>query len=157
MDVLNHIDGQAAAAAGGEWLDDVEPATGRVYARVASSDARDVELAVRAAARAFPAWSATPTTKRSRLLREIARLIERDQEVLARAESIDSGKPLALAAEVDIPRAAANFAFFADAITQWSSDLHPTDDAALNYTLRQPLGPVACISPWNLPLYLLTW
>ena len=157
MDALNHIDGKPTPAVGGEWLEDHEPATGQPYARIASSDARDVDLAVRAAGKAFPAWAATPAVQRSRILRRIADLIDRDRARLARAESIDSGKPVALANEVDIPRAAANFAFFADAITQWSSDLHATDEAAINYTLRQPLGPVACISPWNLPLYLLTW
>ena len=157
MDALNYLDGQFATAASGEWLDNVEPATGAVYGRVASSDARDVGLAVCAAARAFPAWSSTPASARSRLLRQLARLIDRDLEKLARAESIDTGKPISLARSVDIPRAAANFDFFADAITQWSTECHPMGEVALNYTLRQPLGVVACISPWNLPLYLLTW
>lgn len=157
QDVLNFIDGRHAPAASGEWLDDVDPATGEKYARVASSDARDVDRAVSAAARAFPAWSKAPVAERSQSLRRLARLIERDLEKLARAESVDSGKPLALARSVDIPRAVQNFDFFADAVTQFSSEAHPTDEVALNYTLRQPLGPVACISPWNLPLYLLTW
>jgi len=157
QDVLNFIDGRHAPAACGEWLDDVDPATGETYARVASSDARDVDRAVAAALRAFPAWAATPAAERSKLLRRLARLIERDLEKLARAESIDSGKPLSAARTVDIPRAVQNFDFFADAVTQFSSEAHPTDEVALNYTLRQPLGPVACISPWNLPLYLLTW
>ena len=157
QDVLNFIDGRHAPAACGEWLDDVDPATGETYARVASSDRRDVDRAVAAALRAFPAWAATPAAERSKLLRRLARLIERDLEKLARAESIDSGKPLSAARTVDIPRAVQNFDFFADAATQFSSEAHPTDEVALNYTLRQPLGPVACISPWNLPLYLLTW
>ena len=157
QDVLNTIDGRQQAAAGGEWLDDVDPATGETYARVASSDARDVDQAVAAAVRAFPAWSRTPASDRSRALRRLARLIERDLEKLARAESIDSGKPLTLARTVDIPRAVQNFDFVADATTQFSSEAHPTEEIALNYTLRQPLGAVACISPWNLPLYLLTW
>jgi aminomuconate-semialdehyde/2-hydroxymuconate-6-semialdehyde dehydrogenase len=157
QDVLNFIDGRHAPAACGEWLDDVDPATGETYARVASSDGRDVDRAVAAALRAFPAWAATPAAERSKLLRRLARLIERDLEKLARAESIDSGKPLSAARTVDIPRAVQNFDFFADAVTQFSSEAHPTDEVALNYTLRQPLGPVACISPWNLPLYLLTW
>jgi aminomuconate-semialdehyde/2-hydroxymuconate-6-semialdehyde dehydrogenase len=155
VDALNYIDGNHVAAA--EWLDNVEPATGAPYGRVASSDAADVERAVAAASRAFPAWSTTPAAQRARLLRRVARLIERDQERLARAESVDSGKPIALARSVDIPRAAQNFDFFADAISQWQSEAHPTDEVALNYTLRQPLGVVGCISPWNLPLYLLTW
>jgi len=157
QDVLNFIDGRHAPAACGEWLDDVDPATGETYARVASSDARDVERSVAAALHAFAAWSMTPVVERSKLLRRLARLIERDLEKLARAESIDSGKPLSAARTVDIPRAVQNFDFFADAVTQFSSEAHPTDEVALNYTLRQPLGPVACISPWNLPLYLLTW
>jgi aminomuconate-semialdehyde/2-hydroxymuconate-6-semialdehyde dehydrogenase len=157
MDVLNYIDGVFHPAVSGRWLDNHEPATGQVYGRVPDSDAADVERAVGAAARAFPAWAATPAATRSRLLRNLARLIERDLERLARAESVDTGKPLGLARTVDIPRAAQNFEFFADAITQFSTECHPMEDVALNYTLRQSLGVVACISPWSLPLYLLTW
>ena len=155
QDVLNYIDGRHVAAA--TFLDDVDPATGQVYARVASSEAADVDRAVAAAARAYPAWAAAGATFRSKALRRIARLIERDLEKLARAESVDCGKPLTVARAVDIPRAVQNFDFFADAATQFGSEAHATDDVALNYTLRQPLGAVACISPWNLPLYLLTW
>src|SRR6266850_3334123 len=157
QDVLNFIDGRHAPAVSGEWLDDVDPATGEPYARVASSDGADVDRAVASAVRAFAGWSTTPATERSKLLRQLARLIERDLEKLARAESIDSGKPLSVARTFDIPRAVQNFDFFAEAVTQFSSEAHPTDEVALNYTLRQPLGAVACISPWNLPLYLLTW
>jgi aminomuconate-semialdehyde/2-hydroxymuconate-6-semialdehyde dehydrogenase len=155
VDALNYIDGRHVAAA--EWLENVDPAAGAPYGRVASSDSADVERAVAAARRAFPAWSATPVAQRSRLLRAVARLIERDKDRLARAEAVDGGKPIALASSIEVPRAAQNFEFFADAITQWHSEAHPTDEVALNYTLRQPLGVVACISPWNLPLYLLTW
>jgi len=155
VDALNYIDGKHVAAA--EWLDNVDPAAGAPYGRVASSDAADVERAVAAARRAFPAWAATPVGQRSRLLRAVARLIDRDKDRLARAEAIDGGKPVTLASSIEVPRAAQNFDFFADAITQWHSEAHPTDEVALNYTLRQPLGVVACISPWNLPLYLLTW
>jgi aminomuconate-semialdehyde/2-hydroxymuconate-6-semialdehyde dehydrogenase len=157
QEALNFIEGRQAPAASGEWLDDVDPATGATYARIASSDGRDVDRAVGAAVRAFPGWSTTPAAERSKLLRRLARLIERDLEKLARAESVDSGKPLSAARAVDIPRAVQNFDFFADAVTQFASEAHPTDELALNYTLRQPLGVVACISPWNLPLYLLTW
>ena len=105
QDVLNFIDGRHASAVSGEWLDDVDPATGETYARVASSDGRDVDRAVAAALHAFPAWSATPALERSKLMRRLARLIERDLDSLARFESIDSGKPLSLARTVDIPRA----------------------------------------------------
>src|SRR6266851_3996580 len=100
---------------------------------------------------------AQAAAQRSRLLRTVARLIERDRDRLARAEALDGGKPVALASSVEVPRAAQNFEFFADAVTQWHSEAHATDEVALNYTLRQPLGVVGCISPWNLPLYLLTW
>jgi len=157
QEVLNFIDGRHAAATSGEWLDDVDPAVGAPYARVASSDARDVDKAVAAAVRAFPAWSSAGSAARSSALRRIARLIERDLTELARAESVDGGKPLSAAQSVDIPRAVQNFDFFADAATQFSSEAHPAEEVALNYTLRQPLGAVACISPWNLPLYLLSW
>src|SRR6059058_1428919 len=157
MDALNFIDGRHVPAQGGEWIENYEPATGAPYGKVASSDARDVQAAVAAAQEAFPAWSSLPAQERSRRLRNIARLIERDKDRLARAESIDCGKPITLASELEIPRAALNLDFFADAATQFSSEAHPAGDVALNYTLRQPLGVVGCISPWNLPLYLLTW
>jgi aminomuconate-semialdehyde/2-hydroxymuconate-6-semialdehyde dehydrogenase len=157
QDVLNFIDGSFHPAAEGGWLENFEPATGQVYGRVPDSGQADVERAVQAAARAFPAWAATPAPTRSRLLRNLARLIERDLEKLARAEAVDTGKPVGLARTVDIPRAAQNFEFFADAATQFSTEAHPMEETAINYTLRQPLGVVGCISPWNLPLYLLTW
>jgi aminomuconate-semialdehyde/2-hydroxymuconate-6-semialdehyde dehydrogenase len=157
VDALNFIDGRHVPAQGGEWLDNYEPATGAPYGRVASSDGRDVQAAVSAAQKAFAAWSSMPAQDRSRRLRAIARLIERDRDRLARAESVDSGKPITLATDLEIPRAALNFDFFADAATQFASEAHPAGDVALNYTLRQPLGVVGCISPWNLPLYLLTW
>jgi aminomuconate-semialdehyde/2-hydroxymuconate-6-semialdehyde dehydrogenase len=114
---------------------------------------------VEAAQKAFEGWRSTSARERSLLLRRVSELIERDMESLARAESVDSGKPLGLARVMDIPRAAQNFAFFADAITQLPSEAHVMDEeeSALNYTLRDPLGVVGCISPWNLPLYLFSW
>lgn len=157
MRLKNFVGGRFLDAASGRTLADFEPATGREHSRVPDSDARDVDAAARAAAAAFPAWAATPAVQRSRLLREVARAVEKRLPELARAESIDTGKPLSLASSVDIPRAASNFAFFADAATQFSTECHAADDVAVNYTLRRPLGPVACISPWNLPLYLLSW
>lgn len=155
--VLNYIGGELLPARGGTWLDKPEPATGKSYAQVPDSDEGDVQRAVEAASRAFPAWSATPAAERSRMLRRIADTIRQRLPDFARAESIDSGKPLTVASTVDIPRSILNFEFFADAVTQFSSEAHATDGVALNYTLRSPLGVVGCISPWNLPLYLLTW
>src|SRR5437667_5292226 len=153
----NFIDGQFVEPLGGRYLDNVEPATGKAYSQVADSDSRDVELAVAAADKAFASWSRSSGTDRSRILLRIADLIERDLEKLARAESIDTGKPLSLARGLDIPRAASNFRFFATAILHTESEAHITDGVAFNYTLRQPRGIAGLISPWNLPLYLLSW
>jgi aminomuconate-semialdehyde/2-hydroxymuconate-6-semialdehyde dehydrogenase len=155
--IPNFIGGEHRPAVADRWLENVEPATGRVYSEVAASDAADVDTAVRAAVDAYPGWSTTPAAERSRLLLEIASRIERDLERFARAESIDTGKPVGLARTVDIPRAVANFRFFATAVLHWSSEAHPMDGRALNVTLRRPRGVAGLISPWNLPLYLLTW
>ena len=153
----NLIDGRILAPAHGAYLDVFEPATGAVFALCPDSGASDVDAAIAAATRAAPGWGATPADERARLLNRLADLVERDLEDLARLESRDSGKPVALARSLDIPRAISNLRFFAAAITQWPSEAHPMEDRALNYTLRRPLGVVACISPWNLPLYLFTW
>src|SRR5216110_696151 len=155
--IQNFIDGEFVEPLDGKYLDNIEPATGKPYAIVPDSEARDVELAVTAAERAFPTWSKTSAADRSRILLRIADLIERDLEKLARAESIDTGKPLSLARSLDIPRAASNFRFFATAILHTESEAHLTDNVAFNYTLRQPRGIAGLISPWNLPLYLLSW
>jgi aminomuconate-semialdehyde/2-hydroxymuconate-6-semialdehyde dehydrogenase len=155
--IQNFIGGEFVEPVGGKYLDNIEPATGKSYSQVADGDARDVVLAVTAAEKAFPDWSHTPAAERSRFLLRIADLIERELEKLARAESIDTGKPLSLARTLDIPRAASNFRFFATAILHTESEAHMTDNVAFNYTLRQPRGIAGLISPWNLPLYLLSW
>ncbi len=156
-EVLNYINGALRPAVGGTWLDDHAPATGQVFARIADSDARDVDLAVQAAQAALPAWKALGAQGRSDVMMRVADLMQRDLEALARAESIDNGKPVALARRMDIPRAIANFRFFAGAVVHWSSEAHLMDDIAVNWTDRQPVGVAGCISPWNLPLYLFTW
>src|SRR5690606_40479375 len=94
---------------------------------------------------------------RAGCLMQLADLIEAEVDALAQLESRDSGKPVSLARRLDIPRAIANLRFFASAITQWASEAHVSGTQTLNITLRQPLGVVGCISPWNLPLYLFTW
>ncbi len=155
--IRNFIDGGFVEPASGKYLDNIEPATGKSYSQVADSDARDVDRAVAAAQNAFPDWSQTTAADRSRILLRIADIIERDLEKFARAESIDTGKPISLARTLDIPRAAANFRFFATAILHAENEAHMTDGAAFNYTLHQPRGVAGLISPWNLPLYLLSW
>src|ERR1041384_4141875 len=157
LQIQNFIDGKLTPPSTGRYLDNIEPATGQPYSLVPDSDGRDVETAVAAADKAFLAWSKTPAADRSRLLLRIADLIERDLEKLARAESVDTGKPLSLARSLDIPRAASNFRFFATAILHTENEAHVTDGVAFNSTLRQPRGIVGLISPWNLPLYLLSW
>jgi len=157
MRIVNFIGGQFRPPASNEYFDDINPATAEVIAEVPDSDGRDIDDAGSAAKAAFPGWSRTPAAERSNLLLKLADLIERNLDELAKTESIDNGKTLSLAKRLDIPRAVANFRFFATAILHQSSEAHITDAAALNYTLRQPLGVVGLISPWNLPLYLLSW
>jgi len=157
MEIANFINGEFVPPRSGAYFDDINPATAEVIAAIPDSDERDVDDAVRAAKAAFPSWSRKPAAERSNLLLKLANLIEKNLDELARAESIDNGKTISLAKRLDIPRAVANFRFFATAILHQSSDAHVMDEAALNYTLRQPLGVVGLISPWNLPLYLLSW
>src|SRR5690606_10743784 len=156
-DLLNLIDGELVPAASGRWLTNEEPATGKTSGRLPDSDAQDIARAVEAAERAFPAWSRLLPEVRARHLRRLAEAVERELDFLAEAESADTGKPITLARKVDIPRAASNLSFYADAATQFASESHAMGPHALHYTLRQPLGVVGAISPWNLPLYLLTW
>ncbi|MEO6264018.1 MAG: aldehyde dehydrogenase [Luteimonas sp.] len=156
MRLTHWIDGEAREAAGGRWCDVFDPATAKAFAQVADGDAQDVEVAVVAAQRAFPAWSTLPNSERARWLEKLADALEARLDDFAHAESRDSGKPIHLAREVEIPRAISNLRFFAHAATQFASESHH-GQAGLNYTLRQPLGVVGTISPWNLPLYLFTW
>ncbi|MBM2840425.1 MAG: Aldehyde dehydrogenase, partial [Bacteroidetes bacterium] len=155
--ILNYIDGKLVPPVSGQYLDNYDPAIGQAYSLVPDSDSRDIDAAVAIAERAFTSWSRTPTEQRSRMLFRIADLIDRDLEKFVLAESIDNGKPVSQARSLDIPRAVSNFRFFASAITQFSSEAHPMEDSAINYTLRNPIGVVGCISPWNLPLYLFSW
>lgn len=158
LEISNYINGDFVEAIGQQQLDNVEPATGKVYGKLPRSSQEDVNLAVEAAEKAFPKWKLSTLEYRSKILQHIADLIEAKAEDLARAESKDNGKPITLAAKVDIPRAAYNFSFFAKAITQFSSEAHESVGLhSINFTLRKPLGVVGCISPWNLPLYLFTW
>ncbi len=153
----NYIDGRLVPPGSGEYLEGIEPATGKPYALTPDSREPDVNCAVDAAARAFPAWSRATAAERSGVLLRIADLIEQNLDHFAHLESVDTGKPVTLARSMDIPRAVSNFRFFATAILHTQSESHSTDYAALNYTLRRPRGVAGLISPWNLPLYLLSW
>ncbi|MGZ5283002.1 MAG: aldehyde dehydrogenase [Bacteroidia bacterium] len=155
--ILNYINGKLQEPKSGKFIDNVNPATGKVYSFIPDSGADDVEMAVEAAQKAFPAWAALPAEKRSAYMLKVSALIDQHLEKLALAEANDNGKPLWLAKAVDIPRASQNFAFFATAILHEHSESHQTDNLAFNYSHRSPIGVAGCISPWNLPLYLFTW
>lgn len=155
--IQNYINGEMIAPASGNYLDNYEPATGKIYAKIPDSDEEDVEIAVNAAAHAFEGWKNLSIEQRHDYLIRISRLIEEKIDLFALAESRDNGKTFKLAQRVDIPRAVSNFKFYATAVMNWGSQAHEMTGKAINYTLRQPLGPVGCISPWNLPLYLFSW
>ena len=157
IQLKNYINGNLIEPLNNQYLDNYHPAIGLPYSLVPDSDERDVELAVAAAGAAFEGWSNMQAEHRCKILLKIADLIDSKNDQLAEAESIDSGKPVKLAATLDIPRAASNFRFFATAALQFASESHHMENSAINYTLRQPIGVVGCISPWNLPLYLFTW
>lgn len=154
--VLNFINGEYCEGIDKEWMSSINPATEEKIADVVNSNEKDVLVAIEAAKEAQPKWAAFSPERRAKVLRKIADLIKGRLDELALIESQDNGKPLSVAKTVDIPRAAINLQFFADAIGQWSQDAYHMKDA-VNYTRRDPLGIVSCISPWNLPLYLFTW
>lgn len=139
-------------------IESINPATGQVFAHLPNSASDDVQDAVTAALSAFPSWSALGYEARAVFLLKIADLIDRDLEPLARAESMDQGKPVNIARKVDIPRAAYNFRKFAHA---WQSLLDTSQTVGgagvVNISSRHPVGVAGLISPWNLPLYLLTF
>lgn len=153
----NFIGGELLPPESGQYIDNYNPARGEVFSLVPDSGPADVEKAVTAAQRAFPAWSALTMQKRSAVLIRLSELIEENLEKFAQAESLDNGKPLWLAREVDIPRAVSNFHFYATGALHMSEHTHAMGNLGLNYTLRQPIGIAGCISPWNLPLYLFSW
>ena len=122
LDLLNLIGGESREAQNGTWLDNIDPATGQIFARIPRSGKADVAAAYTAAASAFPQWSNTSIENRAACLRNLAHIVSQNAEALAQAESQDNGKPLSLARAVDIPRAEKNLAFFAGAIEQFPSE-----------------------------------
>ncbi|MBT31097.1 MAG: 2-hydroxymuconic semialdehyde dehydrogenase [Thalassobius sp.] len=155
--LLNYIDGELQEPVSGNFIENINPATGEAYALIPDSDESDVKLAVEAARKASESWSKTTVQERSELMLKIAEIIDANADTLALVETNDTGKPINLSKTVDIPRAAANMRFFATAILHTTDNAHITNQQAINYTKRHPLGVVGCISPWNLPLYLFTW
>ena len=155
--IQNYIGGEFVEPLSNAYLQNINPATGEVFGQIPNSNSHDVDAAVAAAEKAFPSWSISTPEFRFKILNRIAELIDEHLDEIALAETTDNGKPLWLSKRVDIPRASSNFRFFATAIMHFSTDSHVMEDKAINYTVRQPVGIVGCISPWNLPLYLFTW
>ena len=155
--IQNYIGGEFLEPLSKQYIDNINPATGEKYGQIPNSNIDDVNAAVEAAQKAFPAWSVSTTESRFKILNKIAELIDENLDALALAETTDNGKPLWLSKQVDIARAASNFRFFATGIMHFSTESHIMEDKAINYTMRQPIGIVGCISPWNLPLYLFSW
>jgi len=157
LKIQNFINGELIQPNSGDYFDNSSPVTGKVYSQIPDSDETDIDSAVSSAKEAFKTWSKLPKKERYDHIMRLAAEIEEHFNEMVEAESKDNGKPEWLARAVDIPRASENFRFFATASLHFDSEIHEMDGKALNYTLRQPVGVVGCISPWNLPLYLLTW
>jgi aminomuconate-semialdehyde/2-hydroxymuconate-6-semialdehyde dehydrogenase len=158
INCLHFINGQYVESQNKQTFDNINPATEEVLGTVAEGGKEEVDLAVAAARRALSgSWKNTTVQERSKILRRIGDIILERQEELAHLEALDTGKPLWLTNQTDIPRAAYNFHFFADYIVSVSNDSYQQDDKALHYSIRRPVGVVGLIKPWNLPLLLLTW
>ena len=155
-DLRNYIGGQFLTHSGGQWMDNSEPATGSQICRIPLSDASDVDAAVGAARAAQPAWGSLSHSERADWLDRIADALEARYEEIAALESRDTGKPISLARTVDAHRSVSNFRFFAGILREHEGDVFEMASAT-NYVVNKPVGVGALITPWNLPLYLLSW
>ncbi len=155
--ITNYINGAMLQPQSGVYFENINPAKGEPYALIPDSDESDVSMAVKAAQKAFPSWSGLSLEERSKYLIRLSEGIEKRMDEFVEAESLDNGKPVSLARQVDIPRAVSNFHFFATAVLHFASESHRMEGVGINYTTRKPIGVVGCISPWNLPLYLFSW
>jgi len=155
-DLHNYIGGQFLTHSGGQWMNNTEPATGSHICRIPLSDASDVDVAVDAARAAQPSWAALSHSERAGWLDRIADALEARYEDIAALESRDTGKPISLARAVDAHRSVSNFRFFAGILREHEEEVFEMTSAT-NYVVNKPVGVGALITPWNLPLYLLSW
>ena len=155
--ILNYINGQLALPVKSNYIDIYNPSIGEVYAKCPDSSSEDLKMALKSAKKAFNEWKNASNEYRRDIILKIADEIEKNSDKFALAETIDNGKPITDSKNIDIPRSINNLRFYASSIINNSSESHSLPDNAINYTLRDPLGIVACISPWNYPLHLLTW
>lgn len=156
MKKVNHwINGKNVA--GNDYFQTTNPATGEVLADVASGGEAEINQAVAAAKEAFPKWANLPMKERARLMRRLGDLIDQNVPEIAAMETADTGLPIHQTKNVLIPRASHNFEFFAEVCQQMNGKTYPVDDKMLNYTLVQPVGVCALVSPWNVPFMTATW
>ena len=155
--ISNYINGSMVEPQSGKYFENIDPSKGEAFSLIPDSNSADIDAAVGAAQKAFPIWSGLSLEERSKYLIRLSEGIENRMDEFVEAESLDNGKPVSLARQVDIPRAISNFHFFATAILHFSSESHLMEGVGINYTTRKPIGVVGCISPWNLPLYLFSW
>src|ERR1700741_444946 len=153
--ILHLIDGKGIDSA--DHLTTVNPATGEMLAEVAAGSEREVALAVEAAKAAFPKWAGLPAKQRAKIMRRAGEIIEKSMAELAALETDDTGLPIEQTSHALIPRAADNFYFFSEVATRMDGKSYPLDRTMLNYTLLQPVGVCALISPWNVPFMTATW
>jgi aldehyde dehydrogenase (NAD+)/betaine-aldehyde dehydrogenase len=151
------IDGEFTEALDGATLDVLNPHDGTVLATVAEAGEADVDRAVEAATRAFPAWSSLAASERGRRLLRLADAIESNADEFARLESADTGHPIHDTTLLDVPRAAATFRYFGGMADKFEGNLPPVDAGFLNYVRREPIGVVGQIVPWNFPLMFCGW
>jgi 5-carboxymethyl-2-hydroxymuconic-semialdehyde dehydrogenase len=152
----HHIGGEPRPGQSGETFDNLAPVDERSLGRVAAGNAADIDQAASAAAEAFDGWRRLSGADRRRLLHAVADRLEARAEEIALVESIDTGQPIRFMAQA-AKRGAANFRFFADKAPEARNGLSLPAAQHMNYTLRQPLGPVGVITPWNTPFMLATW
>ena len=156
LNLRNYISGEFIEPETGEWLENFSPATGEIIALVPKSGQNDINMAVESAIQALPSWSALTNVDRANWLDKIADKLETKYEEIAKLESKDTGKPISLAREVDAYRSVKNFRFFANMIRNLNDESYEMEDAT-NRVIYKPVGVGALITPWNLPLYLLSW
>lgn len=156
LNLRNYISGEFIEPETGEWLENFSPATGKIIALVPKSGQNDINMAVESAIQALPSWSALTNVDRANWLDKIADKLETKYEEIAELESKDTGKPISLAREVDAYRSVKNFRFFANMIRNLNEESYEMEDAT-NRVIYKPVGVGALITPWNLPLYLLSW
>jgi acyl-CoA reductase-like NAD-dependent aldehyde dehydrogenase len=151
------IDGEFVDALDGARFGTIDPHDGSVIAEVAQAGPADVDRAVAAATAAFPAWARMQASARGRLLLRLADLIEANTDELATLESLDTGHPIRDSRSLDVPRTAATFRYFGGMADKVQGDVIPVEPGFLNYVLREPLGVVGMIVPWNFPLMFCSW